>query len=193
MYSNGWVSPNNPVSFQKDVSLDSSTEDLTAAARDVELNNFQLTQVPELLNKSLFISNNDNCVKQSDRLYELIDNETGTITVKTDIVQPVLGQTLRYTAINPSYGITELLNRTYYLNGGTTYAAYCVYIPQNMRLEKAIYTIEYYVYTNATGDGDITNQDNYVWKTVFEKELRQRTVILYPLIGTIFTSTTTYL
>ena len=35
VYSNGWVSPNNPVSLPKDVTLQSSTEDLTAAARYV--------------------------------------------------------------------------------------------------------------------------------------------------------------
>ena len=180
VYSNGWVSPNNPVSFPKGVTLRSSTEDLTAASRYVELRNFQLEQIPELLNKSLFISNNVNCVKKSDRLYELIDNETGTITVQSDIVNPVLGQTLRYTAINPSYELNELYNRTS-SNNGFTHAAYCIYIPQNERYEKAIYKIEYYIYTNATGDGDINNRDNYVWKTVFEKELRQITLLLYPL------------
>lgn len=180
VYSNGWVSPNNPVSFPKGVSLSSSTEALTAAARYVELRNFQLEQIPELLNKSLFISNNDNCVKQSDRLYELIDNETGTITVKSGIVNPVLGQTLRYTAINPSYSLRELHDRL--KQNGTTLSLYCIYIPQNLRYEKAIYKIEYYVYTNATGDGDINNRDNYVWKTVFEKELKQYTELIYPHI-----------
>ena len=182
VYSNGWVSPNNPVSFPTGVTLRSSTEDLTAAARYVELHNFQLEQIPELLNKSLFISNNNNCVKQSDRLYELIDNSTGIITVKPDIVQPAVGQTLRYTAINPSYGLDELYYRTR-LNGNMYYCAYCIYIPQNKRLGNAIYKIEYYIYTNATGDGDLTNQDNYVWKTVFEKELLQCTEIIYPLGG----------
>lgn len=180
VYSNGWVSPNNPVSFPTGVTLQSSTEALTAAARYVELSNFQLEQIPELLNKSLFISNNDNCVKKSDRLYELIDNETGTITVKSGIVNPVLGQTLRYTAINPSYPVSELHIRIFG-NNERANSIYCVYIPQNVRYDKAIYKIEYYVYTNATGDGDINNRDNYVWKTVFEKELKQFTEILYPL------------
>ena len=184
VYSNGWVSPNNPVSFPTDVTLSSSTEALNAAARYIELQNFQLEQIPELLNKSLFISNNDNCVKKSDRLYELIDNETGTITVKSDIVQPVLGQTLRYTAINPSYGLSELHHRIS-SNNGSYNSVYCVYIPQLRRFEKANYKIEYYIYTNATGDGDVNNQDNYVWKTVFEKELQQLTEILYPYIGVV--------
>ena len=195
VYSNGWVSPNNPVSLPRGVTLSSSTEELTAAARYVELMNFQLEQIPELLNKSLFISNNDNCVKKSDRLYELIDNETGTITVKSDIVPPVLGQTLRYTAINPSYAVSELHMRILANNGGIS-RAYCVYIPQNYRLNKAIYKIEYYVYSNATGDGDINNRDNYVWKTVFEKELQQFTEILYPCGGTVYkpdTSTYVYI
>ena len=182
VYSNRWVSPNNPVSLGKGVALSSSTEDLTAAARYIELTNFKLEQIPELLNKSLFISNNDNCVKKSDRLYELIDNETGSISVQSDIVNPVLGQTLRYTAINPSYKLSELHMRISANNGGVGYA-YCVYIPQFVRDEKAIYKIEYYVYSNATGDGDINNRDNYVWKTVFEKELRQFTEILYPRGG----------
>ena len=185
VYSNGWVSPNNPVSFPTGVTLQSSTEKLTAAARYVELHNFQLEQIPELLNKSLFISNNDNCVKESDRLYELIDNETGTITVKSGIVNPVLGQTLRYTAINPSYAVSELYMRIF-VNNGAPNSVYCVYIPQNIRYEKAIYKIEYYVYTNATGDGDVNNRDNYVWKTVFEKELQQFTEIIYPYIGLVY-------
>ena len=185
VYSNRWVSPNNPVSLPRGVELSSSTEELNAAARYIEFKNFQLEQIPELLNKSLFISNNDNCVKKSDRLYELIDNETGSITVKSDIVNPVLGQTLRYTAINPSYAVSELHMRILANNGGIG-RAYCVYIPQNVRYEKAIYKIEYYVYSNATGDGDINNRDNYVWKTVFEKELQQATEILYPCGGTVY-------
>ena len=183
VYSNRWVSPNNPVSFARGVTLSSSTEELNAAARYVELSNFQLEQIPELLNKSLFISNNENAVKKSDRLYEMIDNETGAITVLSDIVQPVLGQTLRYTAINPSGSIRNLYDHL--VKNGTFYAAYCVYIPQNVRYEKAIYKIEYYVYSNATGDGDINNRDNYVWKTVFEKELKQATEILYPYVGSV--------
>ena len=185
VYSNGWVSPNNPVSLPRGVTLSSSTEELNAAARYVELRNFQLEQIPELLNKSLFISNNDNCVKKSDRLYELIDNETGSITVKSDIVNPVLGQTLRYTAINPSYAVSELHMRILANNGGAG-RVYCVYIPQNRRLEKAVYKIEYYIYTNATGNGDYNNKDNYEWKTVFEKELQQTTEILYPLGTTVY-------
>ena len=189
VYSNGWVSPNNPVSSAKtEVTLRYSTEALTAAARYVELRNFQLEQIPELLNKSLFLSNNDNCVKQMDRLYELIDNETGTITVKSGIVNPVLGQTLRYTAINPSYGLSELYLRIS-SNNGSINCAYCVYIPQNVRKEKAIYKIEYYFYVDATGDGNPNNRDNYVWKSVFEKELRQYTEILYPLVCSIFRPT----
>ena len=184
VYSNGWVSPNNPVSFPRYLELSSSTEALTNATTVIELDNFELSQIPELLNKSLFISNNDNCVKKSDRLYEMIDNETGAITVLSDIVQPVLGQTLRYTAINPSGSIRNLYDHLV-KNNGTFYAAYCVYIPQNKRNEKAIYKIEYYVYSNATGDGDINNRDNYVWKTVFEKELKQYTEILYPRGGTV--------
>ena len=184
VYSNGWVSPNNPVSSPGFVTLDLSTEALNAAARYVELENFQLEQIPELLNKSLFISNNDNCVKQSDRLYELIDNETGTITVKSGVVNPVLGQTLRYTAINPSYAIDALYKRT--ILNDSNYCVYCIYISQNIRFEKAVYKIEYYVYANATGDGDINNRDKYVWKTVFEKELQQYTEIIYPVQSTIY-------
>lgn len=183
VYSNGWVSPNNPVSFPTGVTLQSSTEELNAAARYVQLRTFQLEQIPELFNKSLFISHNDNCVKQSDRLYELIDNETGTITVKTSIVQPVLGQTLRYTAVNPSYSLSDLFEKVS-KNGNMYYTVYSVYIPQNLRYGKANYKIEYYTYVNATGDGDINNRDNYVWKTVFEKELQQYTEILYPMRGT---------
>lgn len=184
VYSNGWESPYNPVSFPTGVTLRSSTESLTAATRYVELMNNQLGQIPDLLNKALFISNNNNCVKQSDRLYELIDNETGTITVKTNIVQPVLGQTLRYTAINPSYDINELRNRIY-ANGMMQYSLYSIFIPQNVRYEKAIYKIEYYIYTDATGDRDVNNRDNYEWKTVFEKELNQYTEIIYPLTATV--------
>ena len=184
VYSNDWVSPNDPVSFPTGVTLQSSTEALTAAARYVQNNS--LHQIPELLNKSLFLSNNDNCVKQSDRLYELIDNETGTITVKTGIANPVIGQTLRYTAINPNYGLEELYKKTFIQNNRMLYTIYGVSIPQAPRNEKAIYKIEYYTYADATGDGDINNQDNYVWKTVFEKELYQYTQILYPIRSTVY-------
>lgn len=185
IYSNGWVSPNNPVSFPRGVKLSSSTEALTAAARYIQLDNYKLEQIPELFNKALFISNNDNCVKKNDRLYELIDNETGTITVKSGIVNPVLGKTLRYTALNPSYELNELYRRTT-LNNRTIHMAYCVYIPQDKRFEKAIYKIEYYIYTNATGNGDVNDRDNYEWKTVFDKELDQKTLLLYPLIAIVY-------
>ena len=185
VYNQGWRSQYNPANFPKGVTLRSSTEALTNATTVIELDNFELSQIPELLNKSLFISNNDNCVKKSDRLYELIDNETGSISVQSDIVLPVLGQTLRYTAINPSYAVSELRMRILANNGGVG-QVYCVYIPQNKRNEKAVYKIEYYVYSNATGDGDINNRDNYVWKTVFEKELQQTTEILYPCGGTVY-------
>lgn len=184
VYNQGWRSQYNPANFPNGVTLRSSTEALTNAATVIELKNFELSQIPELLNKSLFISNNENAVKKSDRLYEMIDNETGAITVLSDIVQPVLGQTLRYTAINPSGSIRNLYDHL--VKNGTSYAAYCVYIPQNLRNNKAIYKIEYYVYSNATGDGDINNRDNYVWKTVFEKELKQYTEILYPRGGSVY-------
>lgn len=184
VYSNGWVSPNDPISFPTGVTLQSSTEALTAASRYIE--DSTLHQIPELLNKSLFLSNNDNCVKQSDRLYELIDNETGAITVKTGIANPVIGQTLRYTAINPIYGLAALHEKTFYQNGRMIYDIYSIHIPQAPRTEKAIYKIEYYTYADATGDGDTNNQDNYVWKTVFEKELNQYTQILYPIRSTIY-------
>ena len=188
VYSNGWVSPNDPVSFPTGVTLQSSTEVLTAAARYIE--GGELHQIPELLNKSLLLSNNDNCVKQSDRLYELIDNETGAITVQTGIVNPVIGQTLRYTAINPSYGLEELYKKTFLQNGRILYNIYSVVIPQAPRAwSKAIYKIEYYTYANATGDGDENNQDNYVWKTVFEKELYQYPEILYPNRSTVYLPT----
>lgn len=185
VYNQGWRSQYNPANFPNGVTLKSSTEALTNATTVIELGNFELSQIPELLNKSLFISNNDNCVKKSDRLYELIDNETGSISVQSDIVTPVLGQTLRYTAINPSYAVSELHMRILANNGGAG-QVYCVYIPQNKRNEKAVYKIEYYIYTNATGNGDYNNKDNYVWKTVFEKELQQATEILYPYGGTVY-------
>ena len=194
VYNQGWRSQYNPTNFPNGVTLRSSTEALTNAATVIELSNFELSQIPELLNKSLFISNNENAVKKSDRLYEMIDNETGAITVLSDIVQPVLGQTLRYTAINPSGSIRNLYDHL--VKNGTIYAAYCVYIPQNIRREKAVYKIEYYIYTNATGNGDYNNKDNYEWKTVFEKELNQYSEVIYPFPGTNYTpytSTYTYI
>lgn len=188
VYSNGWVSPNDPVSFTTGVTLQSSTEALTAASRYIDGGG--LHQIPELLNKSLFLSNNDNCIKQSDRLYELIDNETGVITVKTGIVDPIVGQTLRYTAINPSYGLSELHNRGF-LNNNSPIGVTSVDISEALRAgSKAIYKIEYYIYTDATGDGDKNNQDNYVWKTVFEKELDQSSIIVYPIRSTVYIPTT---
>lgn len=191
VYSNGWRSQYSPVNFPVGVRLQSSTEELTNAATVIELRNFELSQIPELLNKSLFISNNENVVKQSERLYELIDNETGDITVVSGIVNPALGQTLRYTAINPSDNLTDL--REHLAKNSSTYAVYCVYIPQSLRNEKAVYKIEYYIYTNVTGDSDYNNKANYEWKTVFEKELLQVSEVIYPLICTVYyTNPNTY-
>lgn len=190
VYSNGWVSPNDPVSFSKEVSLSSSIEDLNAAAKYVLSKS--LSQIPDLLNKNLFISNNHNCVKKGDRLYELIDNETGAITVHSDIVNPKLGKTLRYTAINQSYDIEELYRRTY-LNNNTIYEVYGIEIIHNARRAKAIYKVEYYVYTNATGSGGFNNSANYEWKTVFDKELNQEDFIkIYPVRGTLYVKSSPY-
>ena len=184
VYKNGWISQYNPVNLPRGVTLQSSTEALTNAATVIELADAELCQIPELLNKSLFISNNTNVVKQSDRLYELIDNETGDITVVSGIVQPVLGQTLRYTAINPSYSINSLHSNI--VKHGSAHKLYCIYIPQQYRAGKAIYKIEYYTYTNVTGDGDYNNKANYEWKTVFEKELKQYSEIIYPFAATVY-------
>lgn len=185
VYNNGWRSQYNPVNSPTGVTLQSSTEELTNAATVIELLNAQLSQIPELLNKSLFLSNNTNAVKKSDRLYELIDNETGDITVLSGIRNPILGQTLRYTAINPSGSVGNLHDHLV-KNNTTAYSAYCVYIPQNVRYEKAIYKIEYYIYTDATGDSDANNKANYEWKTVFEKELNQYSEVIYPFSSSVY-------
>ena len=179
-YKYRWNSPYDPVQIPAGYGIKGTTEDLTSYGGYVINDGGLLSQVPALLDKSLFISNNDNCVKKSDRLYELIDNETGTITVQSGIVNPVLGQTLRYTAINPIYGPTALYNIL--LQNGGIFKPYSVSITQNSRSNnKAIYKIEYYTFVNATGDSDVNNQDNYEWKAVFEKELPQVPVFLYPV------------
>lgn len=181
------TSPYNLVNFPKGVTLKSSTEELTNAATVIRLSNFELSQIPELLNKSLFISNNENVVKQSERLYEIVDNETGDITVLSGLRNPVLGQTLRYTVINPSNSLNSL--HLHIVKNVPYASAYCVYISQNSRAENAIYKIEYLIYTNATGDEDYNNKNNYEWKTVFEKELAQLSIVIYPLAGTVFAPT----
>ena len=175
-----WSPSYNPIKIPYGFGIRDTTEHLTSYGSYVLNSGGLLSQVPALLDKSLFISNNDNCVKKSDRLYELIDNETGTIMVKSGIVNPGIGETLRYTAINPIYGSTALYNIL--LQNGDTFKPYSVSITQNSRdNNKAIYKIEYYTYVNTTGDGDISNQDNYEWKSVFEKELPQVSLLLYPV------------
>ena len=191
VYSNGWGSPNNPIPLPGARNIALPTETIQSFARYFECYDDNFYQVSSILNNSLFLSNNNNCVKQSDRLYELIDNETGTITVKTDIVSPVVGQTLRYTAINPSYDIDELYKRTA-ANGNMAYSVISVYISQSSRNAKSRYKIEYYIYSNATGDGDVTNRDNYEWKTVFEKELGQYTLFIYPVEAVIYHQVSIY-
>lgn len=186
VYSDGWQSSDSPVYMPGSsyYILQTSIDVLNSKASYIEVVD-KFCQIPEILNKSFFLSNNKNCVKKNDRLYEIIDNETGTITVKSDIVQPVVGQTLRYTAINPNYDVNELFYRIY-SNGNVISSTAGVYISQNRRSAKSIYKIEYYIYSNATGDGDATNRDNYVWKTVFEKELRQASLYIYPLSGILY-------
>ena len=175
-----WRPQFNPVQIPTGYGMSGETNYLTSLGGYITSDGGQLAQVPALLDKSLFISNNNNCVKNSEILYELIDNETGNISVVSGIVQPGIGQTLRYTAINPSYGPTELYRRL--LQNGGNFRPYSISITQNSRgNNKAIYKIEYYTFVNATGDGDTTNQDNYEWKAVFEKELPQVPVLLYPV------------
>ena len=175
------TSPYSPVNFPEIIGFyPLVTEVLTNAATVIEVSNDGLSQIPELLNKSLFTSNNENVVKKSDRLYEIIDNETGDINVLSSITNPALGQTLRYTAIIPSDNIKNL-----YSHLGTTRSVYCIYIPQYITGGTALYKIEYLIYTNATGDGRVSNIANFEWKTVFEKELRVYNEIIYPVRGEI--------
>ena len=175
------TSPYNPVNFPFSIgSYRPITEELTNAAIVIELSNDELAQIPDLLNKSLFTSNNNNVVRKAERLYEIIDNETGAIEVKSGLVSPEVGKTLRYTAIKPSDNVLDL-----YRHLGTYKTIYCVYIPQNMTSGNALYKIEYLVYTNATGDGNTRNIANFEWKTIFEKELRKFTEIIYPVSTTI--------
>ena len=175
------TSPYSPVKIPRGVGyFPLITEVLTNAATVIKLSNAQLAQIPDLLNKTLFTSNNENVVRRDERLYEIIDNETGAIEVKSNLVSPTVGKTLRYTAIKPSDYVHDL-----YQHLGTYKTIYCVYIPQDMTCGNALYKIEYLIYTNATGDGNTGNIANFEWKTFFEKELGQFTEIIYPVSTTI--------
>lgn len=122
-----------------------------------------------MLQYGLLLSNNTNCVKKEDRLIEYIDNETGNVSVVNNFLPLFVGKTLRWTAFNSDRegSLAERLKS----NFNSNCKPFSLLVAGNVRNSNCIYTVEYYKYTNATGDGDYTNQANFEWVSVFSKEM----------------------
>lgn len=173
------INPNEPTNHL--LRADGKVQDPTNPLSSGEVLQFQangdFNQIWFLLQYSLLLSNNDNCVKKEDRLIELIDNETGDISTYS-VYFPTLsvGKTLRWTAFNPNKAGS--LVSAVKSNFQSLCLPFSVYITNIIRNATAIYTVEYYRYTNATGDSDADNQANYEWVTVFSKEMPFRSTIV---------------
>lgn len=129
-----------------------------------------------MLQYGLLLSNNTNCVKKEDRLIEYIDNETGNVSVVNGFPPLFVGKTLRWTAFNSDRegSLAERLKS----NFDTFCKPFSLFVAGNARNSNCIYTVEYYKYTNATGDSDTTNQANFEWVSVFSKEMSFATTFI---------------
>lgn len=129
-----------------------------------------------MLQYGLLLSNNTNCVKKEDRLIEYIDNETGNVSIVNQFPLLFVGKTLRWTAFNSDRegSLAERLKS----NFNTLCKPFSLLVAGNVRNSNCIYTVEYYKYTNATGDGDVTNQANFEWVRVFSKEMSFATTFI---------------
>lgn len=129
-----------------------------------------------MLHYGLLLSNNTNCVKKEDRLIEYIDNETGNVSIVNNFQPLYVGKSLRWTAFNPDRDGS--LSERLFSNFGAGCKPFSLFIAGNVRNSNCIYTVEYYKYTNATGDGDTTNRANFEWVSVFSKEMNFATTFI---------------
>ena len=147
-------------------------EQLNSKSQVIQLANYQISQIPELLagrqwtsvfSQTLRKSEFDCEIKRGDAdwvNYEWLfwDNQYRDFSEGTEI---------RITTHNLTNFANNSLTQAFFLN--------CDEANNVVEL-----TIEYLSYKNLSGDNDINNEANYEWRPIFKKELRTATSWVFP-------------
>lgn len=171
-----WVSLANPIQKYNTTfdGLVTPLDVLNANSGEMYVGNSQIVEVASLLAGQNCTSLFDDVITMADALVEFQDAGSNIWTQEREFRKTLtLGQKLRLTAINDSD--VRALSRK------RPGAIFMIYIPHNYRQSSEQVTIEYLTWTNATGDGDMDNADNYIWWKVYQKTLPSTNYWIYPL------------
>lgn len=176
-YNGGqWVSLANPIQKYNTTRVGIATplDVLNANSGEMYVGNSQIVEVASLLAGSNCTSLFDDVITMTDALVEFQDAGSDIWTQERQFYKTLtLGQKLRLTANNKDDVRALSLMRPG--------SIFMIYIPHNYRQSHEQVTIEYLTWTNATGDGDMDNADNYIWWTVYQKTLPSTNYWIYPL------------
>lgn len=176
-----WVDLVNPIqkyNTDKD-GISTPLDILNANSGEMYAGNNQVIEIASLLAGNNYTSLFDDVITIADALVEFQDAGSNIWTQEREFSKTLtLGQKLRLTASNDS-DVRALSKK----RPGTISM---IYIPHNYRQSHEQVTIEYLTWTNATGDGDMDNADNYIWWTVYQKTLPSTNYWIYPLNRTMY-------
>lgn len=177
VYNGGqWTSQLNPLQRYSTtrVGIATSLDVLNTNSGESYAENAQIVEVASLLAGQNCTSLFDDVITMADALVEFQDAGSNIWTQEREFSKTLtLGQKLRLTASNKDD--VRALSRK------RLGRIFMVYIPHNYRQSSEQVTIEYLTWTNATGDGDMDNADNYIWWKVYQKTLSSTNYWIYPL------------
>lgn len=171
-----WVDLANPIQKYNTTKheINTSLDVLNANSSEMYVGNDQIIEIASLLAGQNCASLFDDVITMSDALVEFQDAGSDIWTQERVFSKTLtLGQKLRLTASNAS-NVRALSQKR-------PGAIFMIYIPHNYRQSHEQVTIEYLTWTNATGDEDMDNADNYIWWTVYQKTLPSTNYWIYPL------------
>ena len=176
-----WVDLANPIQkyYKNEDGISTPLDILNANSGEMYVGNGQVIEIASLLAGNNYTSLFDDVITIADALVEFQDAGSNIWTQERKFSKTLtLGQKLRLTASNDSD--VRALSK---MRPGSISM---IYIPHNHRQSHEQVTIEYLTWTNATGDGDMDNADNYIWWTVYQKTLPSTNYWIYPLNRAIY-------
>lgn len=182
VYNGGvWTSqldPQQKFNTNLGASINSDIESLNNRSKEVILGNAEISQIPTLLSGGVNSSLLEDIITYSDAL---IEKQGANSEVWSPLNFPQItltqGQKLRITAWR--HDIKGLAK----MSPGQIQS---IYVPHNWRGNYEKVTIEYLTWTNATGDNNIENANNYTWWKIYEKELKTSSYWILPLQRTLY-------
>lgn len=172
-----WIDAANPIQRYRvsSAGIATSLSILNANSSQMYVSgNSQIVEIASLLGGNTCTSLFDDVITIADALIETQDADSDVWTQVSGFPRTLtLGQKLRLTASNS--------NDVRALSRNRPGRIFMIYIPHKWRDSQEQVTIEYLTWTNATGDGDMDNADNYIWWTVYQKTLPSTNYWIYPL------------